>query len=49
MLHTNRKAIQLHGIDHLAGFCNHPVISTRYKIYQLIQPPQIIIAQLTTR
>jgi hypothetical protein len=31
MLYTNRKAIQLHGIDHSAGFFNHPVISTRNK------------------
>jgi len=43
MLYTIRKAIQLHGIDHSARFCNHPVINTGYKIYRLIQPPQIII------
>ena len=43
MLYTIRKAIALLGNDHLAGFFNHPVISTQVIIHQLIQPPQIII------
>lgn len=43
MLYTNRKAIDMLGIDHSAGFFNHPVISIQQKIHQLIQPLQIII------